>query len=405
MAPTDVGISRDSVPTGKTLVAIIVFVSVAFYNVVELSFIIFATFKRRAGLYFWSFIVATWGIAPYGTGFLTKALRVLENNSWVYGTLISVGWPCMVTGQSCVLYSRLHIVMHNQNRLRFVLGMIITNAIICHIPIIVMIYGVNVSNNQGAFITPYSIYEKIQVSLFFVQETIISGLYIKETVAMLRARRRGGMEGTKGSVARRLMRHLIVVNVIVILLDITILTLEYWGLYSIQTAYKALVYSVKLKIEFSILNRLVEMTQGTSSTGSSARSRVEAAGVTGGVPLDNFDWAQQQWQRRRTTASYSARLGNNVFVGSGGGSGAGAGAADPKLKPAGESVVMTTEVTVQRNKVRSDDLDSDVVDLESLGDTSGVTVESEAAAAAGAGGKARASSSHSSEQHSVETRD
>lgn len=42
------------------------------------------------------------------------------------------------------------------------------------------------------------------------------------------------------------------------LLDVALLVLEYLGLSSIQIAFKALVYSVKLKMEFAILNKLVE---------------------------------------------------------------------------------------------------------------------------------------------------
>ncbi|KAK0657893.1 hypothetical protein B0T16DRAFT_453310 [Cercophora newfieldiana] len=70
--------------------------------------------------------------------------------------------------------------------------------------------------------------------------------------------------------ARRLMVHLIIVNIVVVLLDVNILTIEYARLYNIQTAYKGLVYSVKLKVEFSILNRLVELTRlfGSSYTRS-----------------------------------------------------------------------------------------------------------------------------------------
>ncbi len=39
------------------------------------------------------------------------------------------------------------------------------------------------------------------------------------------------------------------------------LVLEYMDLYDLQTVYKACVYSVKLKMEFRILNQLMEMTQ------------------------------------------------------------------------------------------------------------------------------------------------
>lgn len=38
---------------------IVVLCSIAVYNVIELTFIIWAYFKRHSGLYFWSFIVST----------------------------------------------------------------------------------------------------------------------------------------------------------------------------------------------------------------------------------------------------------------------------------------------------------------------------------------------------------
>ncbi|KAK5659883.1 hypothetical protein OQA88_13346 [Cercophora sp. LCS_1] len=70
MDAADNGISRDSVPTSGKLITIILFCGVALWNVIELSFIIFATFKCRSCTYFWSFLVASWGITPYAVGFL-----------------------------------------------------------------------------------------------------------------------------------------------------------------------------------------------------------------------------------------------------------------------------------------------------------------------------------------------
>jgi hypothetical protein len=397
MPLADSGISGESAPTGHTLDIIIVLLSIALYNVAELNFIILATFKRRSGLYFWSFIVATWGIAPYAIGFLIKALQ-LNFPSWGYVTFIVVGWCCMVTGQSIVLYSRLHIVLRNESHLRFVLGMIATNAIICHIPIIVMVYGAN-STNPDPFIGPYSIMERIQVTLFFLQETIISAFYIHETVALMRARRRGGMPGS----GRRLMTHLVVVNIIIVVLDVTILALEYASLYDLQTAYKALVYSLKLKLEFSILNRLVEMTTGSSSAADysssyAQRTRVDASGVE----LETQTQTQTQtrdWDRQKKKAVDS--MGHGVFVGSGPGEGA-AGA------KAGASVVMTTEISIQRDRIRSDSAGQ--ADLESIGGRSALTVDSAEdmdstgdSTLGGAIGQRRAPS-HSSEQHIVEAR-
>jgi hypothetical protein len=155
--------------------AVVTFVSIALYNVMELTVIIFVALKKRAGLYFWSFCVATWGIVPYSIGFLLKGLNVNPAAIYAYVTLIIVGWYCTVTGQSVVLYSRLHLVDRNARHLHFVRAMIITNGVILHSVTTVLVYGANSSSDPSRFFRPYSIVEKIQVTIFFVQELTISG--------------------------------------------------------------------------------------------------------------------------------------------------------------------------------------------------------------------------------------
>jgi hypothetical protein len=54
-------------------------------------------------------------------------------------------------------------------------------------------------------------------------------------------------------------------------------------LYDIQTAYKGLVYSVKLKLEFSISIRLVELTKNGKLASLSSESGM------GGVQMETFD--------------------------------------------------------------------------------------------------------------------
>ncbi|KAH6871523.1 hypothetical protein B0T10DRAFT_590883 [Thelonectria olida] len=266
MAPNDTGINRDVPVTGIRAFIITSCLVVALYNFIELNFIILTTFKRRDGLYFWSFVAATWGIAPYTIGFLLKNFQV-TTNSHVYVTLIVVGWWPMVTGQSMVLYSRLHLILHHSTGLRAVLSMIIFNAIVCHLPTTVLVYGSN-SDNPDPFIGPYSIYERIQVTVFVIQEMIISGVYILETTKMLRV-----TSITSRGVYLNMLRHLLAVSTIVALLDTAILAFEYAGLYDLQTSYKVMAYSLKLKIEFSILNRLVDVLQ--SRKGSSCPQTTE----------------------------------------------------------------------------------------------------------------------------------
>lgn len=256
---------------------IIVFISIALYNVVELNFLIATTFKKYRGLYFWSFTCSTWGVALNAVGYLLRLLRP-ERLGYLNATLILIGWCSMITGQSLVLYSRLHIVLQDSKRLHLVLGMIIFNAIWLGIPVIVLVYGTN-SNNPTPFTKPYSIFEKLQLTVFFVQEVVISSLYIVETTRLLKMQR-----GIGSSATRRVMGHLILVNIFVVLLDVSILCLEFTEHYNIQTAWKALVYSVKLKAEFSVLNRLVEFSQHLRS----GRNMSGNPGTSSDVALETY---------------------------------------------------------------------------------------------------------------------
>ncbi|KAH6954395.1 hypothetical protein HG530_010523 [Fusarium avenaceum] len=288
--------------SGSVAIVIAVFISIAFYNVLELNAYIFGSFKKRSGLYFWSFVIATWGIAFNGTGYLILHLS-LSAKKYLYSTLILIGWCTMITGQSVVLYSRLHIVMHNQRRLRMVLIMIIVNALWLHVPVIILVYGVG-SSNPAPFQKPYEVFEKIQLSVFFVQELIISGLYVWETTKRLRLEKSVGNTKTK-----MVLNHLILVNVLVILLDVSILALEFANLFDIQTAWKPLVYSIKLKLEFSILNRLVELTRGRND---SSYTRSHGATHTDDVGLEtlNRDRRKQFTGAKGTlTGDYEVRVG------------------------------------------------------------------------------------------------
>ncbi|KXJ84592.1 hypothetical protein Micbo1qcDRAFT_215008 [Microdochium bolleyi] len=239
-----------------------VFISIALYNVLELTVWILSTFKRWSGLYFWSLCVATWGVAFSGVGNLLY-YRKLSGNDYLNATLILIGWATMVNGQSVVLYSRLHLVLRDGRRLRAIFWMTIIDAVTLAIPIVILVYGV-VSDNPAPFQRPYEVYERIQLTVFFVQETIISAVYVWETVKLIRI----GQHTRNNAKLRRLMKRLIYVNIAVILLDITILALEFSDNFLLQTSFKPFTYSIKLKLEFSVLSQLVSLAQRGSRNGS-----------------------------------------------------------------------------------------------------------------------------------------
>jgi len=215
---------------------------------------VFTTFKRYGGLYFWSLLIASWGIAPHTVGFILKFFRIISVD-WVAVAMVGIGWWAMVTGQSMVLYSRLHLVVHDQRWLRWVLYLIIFDAIGFGIPLLVMAFGAN-SSNPAPFVGIYTIWDKLQIVVFFVQEFGISVLYIYATIKLLKP----AASISQGAL-RKLLAHLIVVNIVVLIFDITLLATQFTGHFEIQTSYKAAIYSVKLKIEFSVLNRLIDIVQ------------------------------------------------------------------------------------------------------------------------------------------------
>jgi len=95
---------------------------------------------------------------------------------------------------------------------------------------------------------------------FSIQEIIISGLYLWETRKILAPGRTFQQKKT-----REVFHHLAWVNVFIIFLDAALLGTEYANLFSIQTVFKAAIYSLKLRFEFVVLNQLMEIVQGRAS--------------------------------------------------------------------------------------------------------------------------------------------
>lgn len=295
------GLTSADTVNGPTLLIVTSFISLAFYNVLELSVFIYTTFKRRKGLYFWSMVIATWGIALNGSGYIIKFVEPVESPSLrTFSTvLVLLGWCTMTTGQSVVLFSRLHLLVSDRFKIRLVLTMIMIDAAICHPPTFAL-FALVQSANPEPYAAAYSIYEKFQLLVFFIQELIISIIYIMESAKFLRVRatisRTPSIDRKAIYVdSRTVMRWLIAVNVLVVFLDISILAFEFSGFYDLQTSWvstyivvspkrcscigrevnkvlldefprvsltiiseqKCLVYSIKLKLEFSILNKLI----------------------------------------------------------------------------------------------------------------------------------------------------
>jgi len=243
-------------------ILMIVFTSIALYNCIELFILIFLTFTHYQGLYFWTLLISVvLGVIPHAIAFLLEFFALAP--LWLTLVMSTIGFYVMVPGQSMVLYSRLHLVVQSQKVLRFVLGLIIVDAIILLIPTTVLTFATAYVGTPS-IIRGYNVMERLQLAWFCAQEFVISGIYIFETVKLLRLMPEKGRRRTK------IMYELLAINFVIIILDIALLVVEYLGFYTLQTTLKPMVYSIKLKLEFGVLGKLVALVQTHRSQPTSA---------------------------------------------------------------------------------------------------------------------------------------
>ncbi|KAJ5716327.1 hypothetical protein N7493_008238 [Penicillium malachiteum] len=241
----------------------------ALYSALELIVLVFSVFHVYRGLYFWSLLIsASLGVIPDALGLIIKYFE-LSTMIWLPVTLSTAGWCIMVTGQSLVLYSRLHLVVMNRKVLNCILGMIIFDAIAMQIPQIIASYGaVYVCHLQ--FTKFFNIWEKVQLTVFFMQEIIISGVFIVQTLRLLRS------YPTRSKRKTNIMYQLLTINAAIIIMDIALLILEYMGFFITQTVLKCFFYTVKLKLEIAVLSRLASFVKSHPDQDSSGLSQLHS---------------------------------------------------------------------------------------------------------------------------------
>ncbi|KAJ4368390.1 hypothetical protein N0V83_006747 [Neocucurbitaria cava] len=256
--------SITGLPTACTAAA---FLGIAWYLCAELNVRLFIRASRRRSLYFWSCLACSWGIIIHSIIITLTDFKVVSG----YGTIVFImlTWCTYVVSQSVVLYSRLNLVLKNAKVSRYVLIMIITNSIIFGGGTVILSLIARHPGMVDKLSKANLIWDKIQLAAFFIQETVIGLLYIRETAAHLKNM---SLLGTNKKTTRRNLRHLILVNVFIIVLDISLIGLCYAGFFFLQGFYKVGVYAIKLRTEFTILNQLRSSLPGASTHESDYKS-------------------------------------------------------------------------------------------------------------------------------------
>ncbi|RYP54131.1 hypothetical protein DL768_001016 [Monosporascus sp. mg162] len=273
--------------------AMAAFVGISWYIGAEINVSLFMRFKRRGrGLYFWACALASWGVILQPLFIVLADFGVWMEPFVAAITCIYLTWLIMVVPQSWVLYSRLHLIMHDERVLRWIKAVLLFNSIVFSVTTIVLgIIAQATSINPNLF-RINTIWDRLQLIVFFVQETSLSILYIVQARKFLRdsslLHRKpvstatatttpdtslGSASSSRGNrdrdeTTKQVLHHLIYTNVLIIALDVALLGIQSADLFYLQGAFKPCVYGVKLKVEFAILNRLIKSVRAHGYNGS-----------------------------------------------------------------------------------------------------------------------------------------
>jgi hypothetical protein len=236
-----------------------VFTALPIWTTVQLTANVFYTFRRYKGLYFYSVLATTWGVSIHAIGFILKFC--VPQCNWILATVLAeIGWVGMVTGFAVVLYSRMGLLVRNRNVLQWALAMIIFNAFAFHVPTIVFQFGVSSKTSHTKYLPYMAPMERIQVTGFTIQEVILSAIYIHATLQFLQT--------SFQKSTRRTISLLVAIQILVILLDVIVITLDYCEYFTLKAVLHSFVYAVKLQLEFVILNDVKAMARGGTLTPS-----------------------------------------------------------------------------------------------------------------------------------------
>jgi len=187
--------------------------------------------------------------------------------------------------------------------------MIVVNACILHSITTVLTFGSNSASLRPStlkrFVNGYSIMEKIQMVGFFLQEVVLSIIYIKETVRLLTLSEsvredvrsfddRFENGNLRNATVRKTMYQLLAINVIIIIMDLALLGVAFANLYLVETTLKGVVYSVKLKLEFAVLGKLVQVVRERTDSDESRtqQSSQERRGTSTVLALEKTNSAR-----------------------------------------------------------------------------------------------------------------
>lgn len=145
----------------KISLVVIVLLALAVSHAIEVFIKVFRRFRTYRGVYFYSLLVASLGIVIHAFGYFIRNYDISESLP-LETILVCGGGMMMITGQSIVLWSRLHLISPGR-RDRWLIWMILADCIIVQGGATVLFTGSS-SSNPKPWLKIYEKWEIFQVT-------------------------------------------------------------------------------------------------------------------------------------------------------------------------------------------------------------------------------------------------
>ncbi|TWU73483.1 hypothetical protein ED733_000775 [Metarhizium rileyi] len=264
---------KSDLVTSMTMAA---FLGIAWYISIEMNVTLFVVFKRRHGMYFWSCALSSWGI-------ILQCVLIVLADFGVWKDLlpaiilIYLTWCMMVVPQGWMLYSRLHLLMQSKKTLLILKYIILFNSVVFSIPTMVIGTLAQATTVNPNLMSINLVWDRIQLIVFFAQETTLSMLYLLQTRKYLKNRQLLQQRHTPSSSQatnrsqpkeqKAILWQVVYINILVLALQVALLGIQCANLFYLQSAIKPGIYAIKLKLEFVALNQLIHTVTKPNSAG------------------------------------------------------------------------------------------------------------------------------------------
>jgi hypothetical protein len=210
--------AEDEVISGTYALLAAAFLGMSFLCLFQMLFFIGTMFRRKSGLYFWSILITT--VSELSLNFSAILYFWVLKDSLPGVTLLfeAPAYIGYVLFEFLVLYSRLHLLSASQRTLRTVLSLIVVEVIVVEVPMsILLVYTVLNSSVRAHSI--YRVWYEAESVIYVALDIFLSSLYIWHVWKMW---------GTdKSHVQRRVLRHVILMGILLIFIDICYLVVAF----------------------------------------------------------------------------------------------------------------------------------------------------------------------------------